>query len=108
MDSSAYAEYQKIKSNNNNENSSLDALKYVVKWYSNSVKANSNMLSEYYKKSDDYIEQSVNNRVLDSTFSNINISDKNIFIENLISFRQNNPDFLTSIINQELSSKFWK
>ena len=57
MDSEAYAKYQEIKADSSKENSALDALKYMTKWYAGAVK--------------------------------------------------NNPNFLTGILNRELSLKFW-
>lgn len=107
MDTSAYAEYKKIKSDTGNENSALDALKYMTKWYAGAVKKNPNMVDEYYKKSDDYMEENVKKQKLDETFSDIDVTDKNMFFESLRLFHKNNPNFLTNILNRELSSQFW-
>lgn len=107
MDTSAYAEYQKINSDSDNKNSALDALKYMTKWYAGAVKKNPNMVDEYYKKSDNYMEESVKNKKVDETFSYIDVADKSMFLESLRAFQKSNPDFLTNILNQELSSKFW-
>lgn len=107
MDSSAYAEYQKIKADSSNENSALDALKYMTKWYAGAIKKNPNMVDEYYKKSDNYMEESVKNQKIDTTFSEIDIRSKNAFLESLRTFQMNNSNFLVGIINRELSLKFW-
>lgn len=107
MDTSAYAEYQKINSDSDNKNSALDALKYMTKWYAGAVKKNPNMVDEYYKKSDNYMEESVKNQKVDETFSYIDVAEKSMFLESLRAFQKSNPDFLTNILNQELSSKFW-
>lgn len=66
------------------------------------------MINEYNKKSDDYIELNVNNRKIDDTFSKIDVTDKNTFLESLRAFQKKNPNFLTNVINREFSSNFWK
>lgn len=44
---------------------------------------------------------------LDATFSDIKTENKAAFLESLKVFQNNNPNFLSSIINRELASKFW-
>ena len=107
MDSGAYTEYQNIRNNSSNKNSALDALKYMTKWYAGAVKKNPNMVDDYHKKSDEHVEKNVKNQKIDRTFSNVDVTDKNVFIEKLRAFQKNNPNFLSGILNQELSSGFW-
>ena len=42
-----------------------------------------------------------------ATFSDIKTENKAAFFESLKVFQNNNPNFLSSIINRELASKFW-
>ncbi len=108
MDKDAYAQYQKIKADDSRENSTLDALKYMTKWYANAVKENPDMIDEYHKKSNDYMEESVKDRKLDDTFSGLDVENKSAFLDSLSAFQKNNPSFLANIIDSELSYKFWK
>lgn len=108
MDTEAYAEYQKIRDESSNADSALNALKYMTKWYAGAVKKNPNMVDEYTKKSEEYIEENVKNQKLDDTFYGIDITDKKAFIESLREFQIGRPDFLTTILNRELMSSFWK
>ena len=41
------------------------------------------------------------------SFSDIKTENKAAFLESLKVFQNNNPNFLSSIINRELASKFW-
>lgn len=108
MDTEAYAEYQKISAESSNGDRALNALKYMMKWYEGAVKRNPNMVDEYTKKSEEYIEENVKNQKLNDTFSKIDVTDKKAFIESLRDFQKLRPGFLTSIINRELSLNFWK
>lgn len=108
MDAGAYTEYQKIRNNSSNKNSVLDALKYMTKWYAGAAQKNQNMVDEYHKKSDDYVEENVKNQKIDNTFAKIDAKDRNVFLQQLRNFQANNPRFLTNILNQEFASKFWK
>lgn len=104
----AYAEYQKISAESNNEDRALNALKYMTNWYAGAVRENPNMVDEYTKKSEEYIEENVKNQKLDDTFYGIDITDKKAFIDSLRAFQINRQDFLTTILNRELLSNFWK
>ena len=103
MDSSAYTEYQKISK----EDGGINSLKYLTNWYSNAVKKSPNMIDNYEKQSDEYVEQNVKNQKLDKTFADIKTESKSIFLESLKAFQISNPGFLTSIIDRELALKFW-
>ena len=104
MDKDAYAEYQKI---DKNEDGGLNSLKYLTNWYAGAVKKNPSMVDNYEKQSEEYVEKNVKDRKLDTTFAGIKTGSKAVFIESLKMFQSNNPNFLSSIINRELTSKFW-
>ncbi|MBD5545865.1 MAG: hypothetical protein HDQ97_00415 [Lachnospiraceae bacterium] len=104
MDKDAYAEYQKI---DKNEDGGLSALKYFTNWYADAVKKNPSMVDNYEKQSEEYVEKNVKDRELDTTFAGIKTGSKEVFFESLKMFQSNNPNFLSSIINRELTSKFW-
>ncbi len=54
------------------------------------------------------MEKNVKDQKLDATFSDIKTENKAVsFFESLKVFQNNNPNFLSSIINRELASKFW-
>lgn len=108
MDSKAYEEYQKIGEESSNTDRPLNTLRYLTKWYSNAVKKNSHMIDNYEAKSEEYVEKNVNNQKLDATFADIRTENKNVFIESLKDFQNNNPRFLATMINRELSLKFWQ
>ena len=106
MDGSAYTEYQKIKESSN-EDRQLNALKYLTNWYGNAAKKNPSMVDDYEKQSEEYVEKNVKDQKLDATFSDIKTENKAAFLKSLKAFQNNNPNFLSSIINRELASKFW-
>ena len=66
------------------------------------------MVDNYEKRSEEYMEKNVKDQKLDATFSDIKTENKTAFLESLKAFQKNNPNFLSSIINRELTSKFWK
>ena len=99
MDSGAYEEYKKL--------SGKDSLKYLMNWYEDALKKNPNVVNEYEQKSEKYVEENVKNRKLDTTFKDIKTDSKEAFLESMRAFQLNNPGFLTSLINRELSSRFW-
>ena len=107
MDGSAYTEYQKISKESSNEDRQLNALKYLTNWYEGAVKKNPSMVDNYEKQSEEYVEKNVKDQKLDATFSDIKTENKAAFFESLKVFQNNNPNFLSSIINRELASKFW-
>lgn len=104
MDKNAYAEYQKI---DRNEDGGLSSLKYLTNWYADAVKKNPSMVDHYEKQSEEYVEKNVKDRELDTTFAGIKTGSKAVFFESLKMFQSHNPNFLSSIINRELTSKFW-
>lgn len=104
MDKNAYAEYQKI---DRDEDGGLSSLKYLTNWYVGAVKRNSSMVDNYEKQSEEYVEKNVKDRKLNTTFAGIKTKSKAAFIESLKMFQSNNPNFLSSVINRELTSKFW-
>lgn len=53
------------------------------------------------------MEKNVKDQKLDATFSDIKTENKATFLKSLKAFQNNNPNFLSSIINRELASKFW-
>ena len=65
------------------------------------------MVDAYEKQSEEYVEKNVKDRELDTTFADIKTESKAVFFESLKMFQNNNPNFLSSIINRELASKFW-
>ena len=107
MDGSAYTEYQKISKESSNEDRQLNALKYLTNWYGNAAKKNPSMVDDYEKQSEEYVEKNVKDQKLDATFSDIKTENKATFLKSLKAFQNNNPNFLSSIINRELASKFW-
>ena len=107
MDGSAYTEYQKISKESSNEDRQLNALKYLTNWYEGAVKKNPSMVDNYEKQSEEYVEKNVKDQKLDATFSDIKTENKAAFFESLKVLQNNNPNFLSSIINRELASKFW-
>ncbi len=76
-------------------------------WYAGAVKKNPSMVDEYEKQSEEYVEKNVKDRKLDTTFAGIKTGNRAVFLESLKAFQSSNPDFLASIINRELASKFW-
>ena len=104
MDKDAYAEYQKA---GKKDDGGLSSLKYLTNWYAGAVKKNPSMVDEYEKQSEEYVEKNVKDRKLDTTFAGIKTGNKAAFLESLKAFQSSNPDFLVSIINRELASKFW-
>ncbi len=58
-------------------------------------------------KKAEYAEKNVKNQKLDKTFAGLKAGSKAAFLESLKMFQSNNPNFLSSIINRELASKFW-
>lgn len=107
MDSDAYEEYQKISRESSNSDRQLNTLKYLTNWYANAVTKNPHMVDEYEAKSDEYIEKNVKNRKIDTTFKELRTENKSSFLESLKAFQIQNPNFLSNIINAELSKKFW-
>ena len=99
MDSAAYEEYKKL--------SGKDSLKYLMNWYEDALKRNPNMVNEYEQRSEKHVEENVKNRKLDATFKDIKTDSKSAFLESLRAFQLNNPGFLSSLINRELSLQFW-
>ncbi len=104
MDKDAYAEYQEIKKNDDG----FSSLKYLTNWYIESVKKNPSMVENYEKQSEEYVEKNVKNQKLDKTFADLKTGSKAAFFESLKTFQSNHPNFLSSIINRELTSKFWR
>ena len=104
MDRDAYAKYQKIEKN---DDGGLSSLKYLTNWYAGAVKKNSSMVDNYEKQSEEYVEKNVKDRKLDTTFVVLKTGSKAVFFESLKMFQSNHPNFLSSIINRELTSKFW-
>lgn len=107
MDSSAYEEYRKISKESNDSDRQLNTLKYLTNWYANAVSKNPHMVDEYEAKSDEYIEENVKNQKIDTTFKDLKTDSKSAFLESLKAFQIQNPNFLSNIINAELSRKFW-
>jgi len=104
MDSKAYAEYQKLKKD---DDDGLRSLKYLTNWYTSAVKKNPSMVDRYEKQFDEYRKGTIKNQKLDTTFSDIKTNTKEAFLKSLKTFQNSNPNFLSSILNRELSSKFW-
>lgn len=107
MDSAAYAEYQKISKESSNADRPLNTLKYLKNWYADAVKKNPGMVDKYEEQSDKYVEEKVKNQKLDNTFTAIKTDSKSAFLESLRAFQINNPNFLSSILNRELTLQFW-
>ena len=64
----------------------------------------STLLWEYVKE---LIEKNVKNQKVDSIFSDLKTESKSAFIESLKAFQAQNPNFLSNIVNKELSRKYW-
>lgn len=103
MDSSAYAEYQRIS----NEDDGINSMRYLTNWYAAAIKKSPAMIDEYEKQSDKYVANNVKDQELDRAFADIKTKSKLAFLESLKAFQINNPGFLSSVINRELASKFW-
>ena len=103
----AYDEYQRISRESSNSDRQLNTLKYLTNWYSNAVTKNPHMVEKYEAKSDEYIEKNVKNQKVDSIFSDLKTESKSAFIESLKAFQAQNPNFLSNIVNKELSRKYW-
>lgn len=103
MDSSAYAEYQRISKESSNADRPLNTLKYLTNWYVDAVKKNPSMVDKYEEQSDKYVEEKVKNQKLDNTFTAIKTDSKSAFLESLRAFQISNPDFLSSILKKELA-----
>ena len=104
MDKDAYGAYQKI---DRSEDGGLGALKYLTNWYAGAVTKNPSMVDHYEKQSEEYVKENAKERKPDTTFADIKTGSKAAFFESLKMFQSNNPNFLSSIINRELTSKFW-
>ncbi len=104
MDKDAYAEYQKM---GQNDDGGLSSLKYLTNWYAGAVKKDPSMVDTYEKQSEEYVKKNVKDRELDTTFADIKTESMAAFLESLKLFQSNHPNFLSSIINRELASKFW-
>ena len=66
----------------------------------------SSMVEKYEAKSDAYIEKNVKNQKVDSTFSYLKTESKSAFIESLKAFQAQNPNFLSNVVNKELSRRY--
>ena len=108
MDKKAYAEYERINADSDNESRALDALKYMMKWYVGAVQKNPKMVEEYHKQSEEYVKKTVNGQKLDTTFQDVEASSKQAFLESLKAFCLKRPGFLTDILNREMNSAFWQ
>ena len=108
MDKKAYAEYERINADSDNESRALDALKYMMKWYVGAVQENPKMVEEYHKQSEEYVKKTVNGQKLDTTFQDVETSGRQAFIESLKAFCLKRPGFLADILNREINSAFWK
>lgn len=105
MDKAAYAEYQNI---DKSEDSGLSSLKYLTNWYIGAVKKDPLMVDAYEKESQEYVEKNVKDRELDTTFADIKTESIAAFLESLKTFQSNHPNFLSSILNREVTSDYWK
>lgn len=108
MDTDAYNEYQKLCEESNREDKLIHALKYLSNWYSKKVLKDPSMLHKYNEQSEKYVEKNVINRTLDTTFAALRTGNKAEFLEDLEAFHSNQPDFLGSVIKEELLLPFWR
>ena len=65
------------------------------------------MVDTYEKRSEEYVEKNVKDRELDTTFADIKTESMAAFLESLKMLQSEHPNFLSSVINRELTSKFW-
>ncbi len=107
MDQNAYSEYQKIGMESSNADRALNTLKYMTNWYLGAVKSYPNMVNEYIKQSEEYIDGNVKDLKLDYTFADIQTDSKSAYLESLRSFQTSNPKFLSSVLKKELALQFW-
>ncbi len=105
MDKDAYAEYQNI---DKNKDGGLSALKYLTNWHINAAAKDPLMADAYEKQSEEYVEKNVKDRVLDTAFADLKTESMAAFLESLKMFQSNHPGFLSSVINRELASEYWK
>lgn len=108
MDKKAYAEYERINAESDNESRALDALKYMMKWYVSAVQENPKQVEQYQKQSEEYVKNTVKSQKTDTTFQDINVSGKQAFLESLKAFCLKRPGFLSDILSREINSEFWR
>ncbi len=108
MNKKAYSEYQKISLESSNADRALNTLKYMTNWYLGAVKSYPNMVDEYLKQSEKYIDGNVKDQKLDHTFADIRTDSKSAYLESLRSFQTSNPQFLSSVLKKELALQFWR
>lgn len=65
MDSAAYEEYKRIKSESSNADGLKNSLRYLSNWYADAIKKNPNIVNEYEQQSEKYIEENVKNKKLE-------------------------------------------
>ena len=107
MDSGSYAEYQKISNEGSNEDRALNSLKYLTNWYVGAVRKNPNMVDQYDGKSKEYVSKTVKDEKVDDTFAGVKTDSKASFLESLKALQASSPNFLSLILNREISSPFW-
>lgn len=79
-DKEAYAEYQKMKKN---DDDGFGALKYLTNWYIEEVKKNPSMVENYEKQSEEYVERVVKNQNQSQTIGGLKAESKAAFFESL-------------------------
>lgn len=106
-DSKAYEGYEKIQSDNSDEDVAFNKLKYLTNWYAKKVSTDPNAVKEYEQKADEYVKENVKKRGTDDTFQELYTSSKSEFLESLIQFQKKNPNSFSALINRELSNMFY-
>lgn len=102
MDSKAYETYQKINSESSNEDRALNALKYLTNWQTQVSKTNPHMVQKYEEQSEEYLEKNVKQQKINDTFKEMNVDSKEKFLQGLLNFQKKQPDFLKSILANEI------
>lgn len=108
MDRAAYDEYLRIGEESDEEDRALNQAKFQINWYIDSTKKKPGILEKYEEINPKYIEKEVKDQELSHHFDQIDVSDKEIFLEGLRDFMSRNQKFMTGILSLELSDRFWK
>lgn len=108
MDPSAYSKYLKIQQESGEEDRAFNTLKYMTNWYIGAVKSDGTMVDKYESQSKKYVDKSVKNLQIDTTFDKLNTDSMEAFMDSLKKFQNNNPGFLSNIIDHELTVNLHK
>lgn len=104
-DSKAYQEYSKLN-DEDGDDKELNRLRYLSKWYANSVSKNQKLVQDYEETSEEYISTTVEKQNLSKAFDGVDVTGKQAFYDSLRKMQENGSVFF-SLIQKELSNMFW-